>query len=209
MEKLIFQEWGIVGIMIIMFMGMVQFLKTQLISKLDEIEIICIKLIDRWNRSDEIRDRRHEQLLEQINRITDDINFLKGKKRKDNFNYLKNQFSNLLNLRILDETDKKFKQSYYCMNIILLGKLRKKRLRIIEYLKSKKIGTSIYYPQPVPRMTYYKKKYGYKKDFFLNASEISDYSISLPVGPHLNKKDLLYLANNLKSIVRKFNYEKN
>jgi hypothetical protein len=79
MEKLIFQEWGIVGIMIIMFMGMVQFLKTQLISKLDEIEIICIKLIDRWNRSDEIRDRRHEQLLEQINRITDDINFLKGR----------------------------------------------------------------------------------------------------------------------------------
>ena len=65
--------------MIIMFMGMVQFLKTQLISKLDEIEIICIKLIDRWNRSDEIRDRRHEQLLEQINRITDDINFLKGR----------------------------------------------------------------------------------------------------------------------------------
>tara|TARA_R110000737_G_scaffold345950_1_gene375174 strand:- start:14751 stop:15005 length:255 start_codon:yes stop_codon:yes gene_type:complete len=79
MEKLIFQEWGIVGIMIIMFMGMVQFLKTQLISKLSEIETICIKLIDRWNRSDEIRDRRHEQLLEQINRITDDINFLKGR----------------------------------------------------------------------------------------------------------------------------------
>ena len=79
MEKLIFQEWGIVGIMIIMFMGMVQFLKTQLISKLSEIETICIKLIDRWNRSDEIRDRGHEQLLEQINRITDDINFLKGR----------------------------------------------------------------------------------------------------------------------------------
>ena len=79
MEKLIFQEWGIVGIMIIMFMGMVQFLKTQLISKLSEIETICIKLIDRWNRADEIRDIRHEQLLEQINRITDDINFLKGR----------------------------------------------------------------------------------------------------------------------------------
>ena len=44
MEKLIFQEWGIVGIMIIMFMGMVQFLKTQLISKLSEIETICMKL---------------------------------------------------------------------------------------------------------------------------------------------------------------------
>ena len=40
---------------------------------------ICVKLIDRWNRSDETRDRRHEQLLEQINRITDDLNYLKGK----------------------------------------------------------------------------------------------------------------------------------
>jgi uncharacterized protein (DUF927 family) len=79
MEKFMIQEWGIVGVMVILFIGMVHFLKTQLMDKLSEIEDICIKLIDRWNRSDEVRDRRHEQLLEQINRITDDINFLKGR----------------------------------------------------------------------------------------------------------------------------------
>ena len=51
-------------------------------GKLREVEEICIKLIDRWNRSDEVRDRRYEQLIEQINRITDDLNYLKGKQDK-------------------------------------------------------------------------------------------------------------------------------
>ena len=59
--------------------GMIKFLQTSLTAKLSEVESICVKLIDRWNRSDEVRDRRHEQLLEQINRITDDLNYLKGK----------------------------------------------------------------------------------------------------------------------------------
>ena len=46
---------------------------------MQEIEDISIKLIDRWNRSDEIRDRRHEDLLKELNDVTDDINYLKGK----------------------------------------------------------------------------------------------------------------------------------
>ena len=73
------QEWGIVGVVVFLFVGMIHFLRTTLISKLGEIEQICIKLIDRWNRSDEVRDRRHEQLLQEINDITDDLNFLKGR----------------------------------------------------------------------------------------------------------------------------------
>ena len=48
-------------------------------AKLDEIEDISIKLIDRWNRSDEIRDRRHEDLIKEINDISDGLNFLKGR----------------------------------------------------------------------------------------------------------------------------------
>ena len=67
-------------------------------------------------------------------------------------------------------------------------------MEIIKYLNSKKIGTSIYYPQPVPRMSFYKKKYGYNKNNFLNAELVSDRSISLPVGPHLSIKDMEYIA---------------
>ena len=74
-----YAEYGAVGIIIVLFIGMIKFLQTSLTAKLLEVENICIKLIDRWNRSDETRDRRHEQLLDQINRITDDLNYLKGR----------------------------------------------------------------------------------------------------------------------------------
>ena len=58
---------------------MIQFLRTTLMSKLREIEDIVIKLIDRWNRSDEVRDRRHEDLIKELNDQSDDLNFLKGR----------------------------------------------------------------------------------------------------------------------------------
>ena len=79
MEKFLIQEWGIVGVIIFLFIGMIHFLKTQLLGKLKDTDSKVIALIDRWNRSDEVRERRHEQVLEQINRITDDQNFIKGK----------------------------------------------------------------------------------------------------------------------------------
>jgi hypothetical protein len=78
-EKFLIQEWGIVGIIVILFIGMIQFLRTTMMNKLNEIEEICVKLIDRWNRSDEARDRRHEDLIKEINDISDDLNFIKGR----------------------------------------------------------------------------------------------------------------------------------
>ena len=74
-----YAEYGAIGVIVLLFIGMIQFLRTTLMSKLKEIEDISIKLIDRWNRSDEIRDRRHEDLLKELNDVTYDINYLKGK----------------------------------------------------------------------------------------------------------------------------------
>ena len=74
-----YAEYGAIGVIVLLFIGMIHFLKSTLYSKLLEIEDISIKLIDRWNRSDEIRDRRHEDLLKELNDVTDDINYLKGK----------------------------------------------------------------------------------------------------------------------------------
>jgi dTDP-4-amino-4,6-dideoxygalactose transaminase len=71
-------------------------------------------------------------------------------------------------------------------------------------LAKKGIGSSIYYPHPVPRLSYYKNKYHFKKKNFVNASRISDCSIALPVGPHLNKKDMKIIANNLIKIIKNF-----
>ena len=75
----VFAEYGAIGVMIILFGGQIMFLQKRLMTKLDDIEDICIKLIDRWNRSDETRDRRHEDMVKEMNDVTDDLNFLKGK----------------------------------------------------------------------------------------------------------------------------------
>ena len=77
-----YAEYGAIGVIILLFIGMIKFLQTSLTTKLSSVEEICIKLIDRWNRSDEVRDRRYEQLIEQINRVTDDLNYLKGRDQK-------------------------------------------------------------------------------------------------------------------------------
>ena len=74
-----YAEYGAIGIIVLLFVGMIQFLRSTLMGKLQEIEDITIKLIDRWNRSDETRDRRHEDLIKELNDVTDDINFLKGR----------------------------------------------------------------------------------------------------------------------------------
>jgi uncharacterized membrane protein YgaE (UPF0421/DUF939 family) len=75
----IFAEYGVIGVMVALFAGQMMFLQKTLMGKLDEIEEISVKLIDRWNRSDEVRDRRHEDLIKEMNDITDDLNFVKGR----------------------------------------------------------------------------------------------------------------------------------
>tara|TARA_R110000751_G_scaffold83336_1_gene167346 strand:+ start:1059 stop:1310 length:252 start_codon:yes stop_codon:yes gene_type:complete len=74
-----YAEYGAIGVIVVLFIGMIHFLKSTLFSKLKEIEDINIKLIDRWNRSDEARDRRHEDLIKELNDVSDDLNYLKGK----------------------------------------------------------------------------------------------------------------------------------
>ncbi len=74
-----YAEYGAIGVIVLLFIGMIQFLKSTMMEKLKEVEEICIKLIDRWNRSDEVRDRRHEDIIKEVNDLTDDINYIKGR----------------------------------------------------------------------------------------------------------------------------------
>ena len=94
-----------------------------------------------------------------------------------------------------------YQSSYYCLSILLNDALSLKRLDIINFLKEKGIGTSVYYPRPVPLFTYYKNKYGYKEEDFPVASWISKSSIAFPVGPHLNTEDIKYIIQELKSAI--------
>ena len=75
----IFAEYGVIGVMVMLFAGQMIFLQKTLMTKLMEIEEITIKLIDRWNKADDRAERRHEKVIEEMNDVTDEINFLKGR----------------------------------------------------------------------------------------------------------------------------------
>jgi len=74
-----YAEYGAIGVIILLFAAQIVFMQKTLMKKLHEIEDMTIKLIDRWNRSDESRDRRHEDMMKEMNDISDDMNFMKGR----------------------------------------------------------------------------------------------------------------------------------
>ena len=85
----IFAEYGIVGVMVMLFAAQMAWLQKVLTQKLTDQYQILVKLIDRFNKSDDSYDRwqdkiidnaerRHESVGKELNDLTDDINYLKG-----------------------------------------------------------------------------------------------------------------------------------
>ena len=77
---------GIIG-------GLIAFLQKVLYGQGKSLYDIIVKLIDRFNISDnrlediadklaEAADHRHEKLVDEINNLTDEMNFIKGKMSK-------------------------------------------------------------------------------------------------------------------------------
>ena len=96
--------------------------------------------------------------------------------------------------------DERFSSSHYCLGMMLSEGLADKRPNLMEALGEKGVGTSIYYPQPVPGMSYYREKYGYEERRFVNAAAISDRIIALPVGPHLGLGEMDYITESIKQV---------
>jgi perosamine synthetase len=124
-------------------------------------------------------------------------------KRRANFEALRGGLTGVPNVRVIDSQTKHAVNSHYCLIAVLEGKLGAQRNAIIGELNAAGIGTSIYYPQPVPRMKYYKDKYGYDADKYPVATQISDCSIALPVGPHLGVAEMARIASTFTAIVGK------
>ena len=55
------------------------FLQKTLMKQLNETDSKVIALINRWNRSDEIALRHREDIVKELNDVTDDLNFIKGR----------------------------------------------------------------------------------------------------------------------------------
>ena len=103
-----------------------------------------------------------------------------------------------------ETTNGDFVSSCYCHSIVLKDGLETQRVAFIEALKAKGVGTSIYYPRPVPDLTYYKEKYGYQGGEYPQAARIAYHSIALPVGPHLQPGDAEYIAESVLKTIEEF-----
>jgi dTDP-4-amino-4,6-dideoxygalactose transaminase len=119
-------------------------------------------------------------------------------KRTKNFAALKGHLEKIEGVRVLDSQSPDTQSSYYCLSAVLEGELADKRNDVVIKLNEDAIGTSIYYPQPVPRMKYYRDKYGYDASRYPVATSVSDASIALPVGPHLDVSDMEIIASALE-----------
>lgn len=134
--------------------------------------------------------------LEQMKKLPE---FLK--QRKENYDVLSQGLNTVDEIETLQSSHGSFKSSYYCHSMLLKDSLQDKRFEIMELLKQEGIGTSIYYPRPVPFMKYYQEKYRFGLNEFPIARKISGRSIALPVGPHLSPDDMNYIVEGVKKAI--------
>ena len=91
-----YAEYGAIGVIVILFVMMItNLIKSQKAqnedldqirqaiakseTKMGNVEGIVLKLVDRWNRSDEISQRHREDIVRELNDVTDDLAYLKGR----------------------------------------------------------------------------------------------------------------------------------
>lgn len=122
-------------------------------------------------------------------------------KRRANYEQLAAGLSDIDEIRMLKSTDGPLQSAYYCFTILLELGLEPKRRAMMDLLKQRGVGCSVYYPKPVPNMSYYRQRYGSADNSFPVASRFSAASIALPVGPHVGKKDVQYIVASVKTAI--------
>lgn len=121
--------------------------------------------------------------------------------RRRNFEALRAGLSTISEITLFEPGGGDFQNSYYCMSVMLDRSWAGRRFEVVDGLRRRGIGTSVYYPRPVPHMSYYRDKFGYAESTFPVARWISDCSIALPVGPHLTVESMNYIADSLKAVI--------
>jgi dTDP-4-amino-4,6-dideoxygalactose transaminase len=125
----------------------------------------------------------------QLRRLPDTL-----QTRARNFAALKSAVAAIRDLEVIDACDAKAVNSHYCLTVRVRGHWQGRRNELVKALNAEGIGTSVHYPQPVPRMAFYQRKYGYDPAQFAGAEAISDGTLALPVAPHISADDVSYIA---------------
>ncbi len=134
--------------------------------------------------------------IEQVKRLDDIL-----KIRERNYRALHRGLREINEISLFETTQGDFESSYYCLSVLLEGRLAERRFELVGKLNAQGVGTSVYYPRAVPKLTFYRDKYKIRASDFPVASRISDTSIALPVGPHLDEDDMAYIAQTLKAAI--------
>lgn len=75
----------------------------------------------------------------------------------------------------------------------------KKRDEIVNKIQDKGIGVAVHF-FPLHFLSYYRKKYGYKRGDFPVAERIGDKTISLPLYPRLSAKEIKYVIDTVNEL---------
>ncbi len=111
-------------------------------------------------------------------------------RREANFVRLRDGLSDVRGTTVIDARSDAARSSHYCLSIRLDDLSSEDRTRVVGLLNEAGVGTSTYYPHPVPRLAYYRNKYGYEAGSMPQAEGLSDRAIALPVAPHVEDADI-------------------
>ena len=92
----VYGEYGAIGLVCVLFSLMIlNLIKSQkaqtedldeirqanakLETKMSNVESIILKMLDRGNKSDDISQRHREDIVKELNDVTDDLAYLKGR----------------------------------------------------------------------------------------------------------------------------------
>ena len=135
--------------------------------------------------------------VEQMKRLPE---FLAARER--NFRALFEGLAELDHLDVVGSDDQGDRESsHYCLVAQLRPPLDRRREELIEALKARGVGSSVYYPKPLPETRYYAEAYGHRPGSFPEAARISYGSIALPVGPHLSGEDIEQVIEGVREVV--------
>jgi perosamine synthetase len=121
--------------------------------------------------------------------------------RAANFKALRDDLADCMEITVFAPEQGKARSSHYCLNAILPRDGDIARDDVVALLKAAGIGTSVHYPSAVPLFAYYREKYSYRAGQFPVAEWLAAGTISLPVGPHLDRGDPARIAAALKAAI--------
>lgn len=131
----------------------------------------------------------------QLSKLT-----IMNERRIQNARYLADGLGNLKGL-IVPNVAQECLCVFHVFQLRLTRECKLQRDKLILELGKKGIGTSVYYPLPVPLMPYYRDKYHIKEEQFPASLDASRRTIALPTQPSLSEEDLEYIVRSVKELI--------